>query len=86
MGTLALQTCRKALHRPLPVDVPLLAQRSIDQNQRRTGVGGSLDGVKVKGFLGHGGDSGSDHREVLRKASGHDRIDGDFLLDKEWTL
>jgi hypothetical protein len=61
------------------VDVQLVANRSVHDQQMGTRVGGRLATVEVVLRLHHRFDSCDDHRQILRPAARHHRVDRDLL-------
>ena len=67
------------------VEPDLLRDGAVDDQERRDGMRGGLDGVQVERRLRHRFDRGEQHREVFRPAARHDGVDGE-LLDRGLPL
>ena len=57
----------------------IVANWPVDDDQRRTGVGGGLDGVEVEHLIAHGLHCGNHHRQVFRLAASHHGVHRQLL-------
>ena len=61
------------------IEIELIHDRSVDDDQRRRGIGGGLDTIELAVVMQQGLDRRQHDREIFGATAGQHRIDGDLL-------